>query len=958
MNKLLRTYLTCVLTTMFFLQVLQTFAQSAGGVTGRVTDSQTGEALPGATVRLAGTSTGAVTDLYGDYLLSIPEGKQTLEISFLGYAIKQMEVDVEVGTLVELNVGLEPDVLTMQEIVITSQMVGQMAAINQQINSNTIVNVVSKDRIQSLPDQNAAESVGRLPGISIQRDGGEGQKVVVRGLSPRFNNITYNGERLPSTDAVDRSVDLSFLSPEQLEGIEVYKSLRPDMDGDAVGGSINFSPKRASSGLQVDARAQYGYNSVVEEFGQYRGSFSVSNRFMNDKLGVLGTGNYQRADRTSETLSNFYDLRDIDISSFQLFQSSTELNEVIRQRFGGSLAIDYRFSPSSNILLNLSLNQRLDDELRRRRTFDIEQSRTNYDIRDQEEETLVTSNFISGEHVLFDKSWTLDWRTSFSRSQIETPYSFFLGFREESAFDAVPGNIDPNEARGIIEGLARNDFDGAFLRQGGARLRADETIEEIYTANFDLKKSLQLGGAFSGNIKIGGKHRFFDRSRDAVEFRDNGNGPFNGRARLISQFPDEYTRSTASPNEIGMTDFIERRESPSDFLDGDVDFGPVLSQNEANRFASLFADDFLARRDLIDNQDYVAEESISAGYIMAEANSPKFTVLGGVRLEYFNGDYTGFETSTASADDEEDQQGEVALIERTNNVWYAELLPMLNLKYKVNDWFDIRAAVTKSLARPNYQNLVPWRSLQAFESIVSEGNPNLQHMTSWNYDIFFSVYNKFGLFTVGAFYKELDNIDVQSTSVIRDLNSNFNGFTLNTPINTTGISTIRGIELDAQVNLRSLPAPFDGIVLNMNGTFLETDTEYPVAADLGDTGDPFYNALSAVVPRDGRIPGQPSFVANFSLGYEKKGFSGRISLITQDDIFTDLGNREEFDNFSQFFTRIDATVSQKFKDNFQVYFNFNNITNQEDLEDQFNVESLRENYGFTMDLGLRYTFNK
>ena len=147
MDKLLRTYRASLITAFIILPVLQTFAQSAGGVTGRITDANTGESLPGATVRLVGTSTGAVTDVYGDYLLSIPAGKQALEISFLGYAVKQMDVDVEVGSIVELNVTLEPDILQMQEIIVTGQVLGQMAAINQQINSNTIVNVVSKDRI-------------------------------------------------------------------------------------------------------------------------------------------------------------------------------------------------------------------------------------------------------------------------------------------------------------------------------------------------------------------------------------------------------------------------------------------------------------------------------------------------------------------------------------------------------------------------------------------------------------------------------------------------------------------------------------------------------------------------------------------------------------------------------------------------------------------------------------------
>ncbi|MEM9673508.1 MAG: carboxypeptidase-like regulatory domain-containing protein, partial [Bacteroidota bacterium] len=278
--------------------------QEYGTITGRVTDEQTGEPLPGATVTIRGTSIGSVTNLNGNYtLVQVPTGTQSVVISFLGYRDKVQEVDIKPNSTLSLNASLQPDITTMQEIVVTGQALGQQAAINQQLSSNTIVNVVSKERIEELPDQNAAESVGRLPGIAIERNAGEGQKVIVRGLSPRFNAITINGERIPSTDPQDRSVDLSMISPEQLAGIEVFKALTPDKDGDAIGGTVNFVVKRAPENWQGNVRAQTGYNSIANEWGQYRGNASLSNRFLDNKLGVLVTGNYQRANRSSDVLS-------------------------------------------------------------------------------------------------------------------------------------------------------------------------------------------------------------------------------------------------------------------------------------------------------------------------------------------------------------------------------------------------------------------------------------------------------------------------------------------------------------------------------------------------------------------------------------------------------------------------------------------------------------------------------
>ena len=931
-----------------------------GAVLGKITDEQTGEALIGATVYIKGTTIGSATDIDGNYfIINAPEGDQTLVVSFIGYKAKEVPVSVKVKSITEIHISLTPDVLITEEVLITAQALGQAGAINRQLSSNTIVNVVSKDRIESLPDQNAAESVGRLPGIAIQRDGGEGQKVVVRGLSPRFNNITFNGERIPSTDAEDRSVDLSFLSPDQLAGIEVFKALTPDMDGDAIGGTINFTGRKADAGFKADVRVQNGFNALVEEWGQWRTNGSIGDRFLDSRLGVLVTGNYQRADRTSEVLENNYTIAGGDVilegADNVFYEGSTMIiDEQIRQRYGGSIALDYQFSPTSHILLNASVNEKFDDRLRLRRNLSTSNDQANYEILDQEERTRVYSNFLSGHHLLFNRSWEIDWRISYSQSDQNLPYSHDLRFREESAFTNVDVTVDDGPR--VLDSLARKNYEAAFLRRGGGRLREDDITERIYTGSVDLKRSYNLSPKWSGYIKFGAKYRFFDRDKDAIEFRENGNGPEQGFLQMTREFPDEYTRSTAQPSDFGMIDFIESFDSP-EFLDGRANFGPILSKTEANRLAALYSDRFYFRRDLIDNEDYQADESITAGYAMTEINSEKFMFLGGLRLEYFNGDYVGFETA-AGADDEDDVEAEINVIERTNNIWYLEPLPMFHARYKFTEWFDVRVAATRTLNRPNYQNLVPWRAINSQENSLRQGNPNLRHMTAWNYDVFLSTYSKWGLFTVGLFYKELENIDVDARQTIVDLRSNFNGFVADFPINIDGTSTIQGIEIDVQANFSSLPSPWNGIVLSANGTFLDTKTFYPLFENVGDSGSPFFNGQFEEAEREGSMPGQPDFVGNIAVGYEKGGFSGRFSVLLQDNVFDELGRRADGDEFTQFLLRYDASVSQKLPKGFQVYANFNNINNRNDVSNFFIFESFREDFGFTFDIGLRYTFER
>jgi len=221
---------------------------------GVVTDSLGNSPLVGANVYLIGTALGSATNLEGEYRIDrIPEGAYTLRITYIGYSTKQIQVNIQNNKTVQINAALMQHLIEAGSIVVTGQAVGQAAAINQQITSNTIINVVSEEKIRELPDANAAESIGRLPGVSILRSGGEANKIILRGLDDKFTNITIDGVKIPPTDATSRGVDLSTLSQSSLAGIELYKAATPDKDGDALAGSINLVTKKAPETRRLKA---------------------------------------------------------------------------------------------------------------------------------------------------------------------------------------------------------------------------------------------------------------------------------------------------------------------------------------------------------------------------------------------------------------------------------------------------------------------------------------------------------------------------------------------------------------------------------------------------------------------------------------------------------------------------------------------------------------------------------
>ncbi|MBN1894112.1 carboxypeptidase-like regulatory domain-containing protein, partial [bacterium] len=315
-----------------------------GVLRGVVIDSLSSRPLAGANVYLVGTALGSATDLDGLYRIDqVPPGNYTLRISYIGYKARQMPVLVLPGQTAVQNATLVFDVLEGQAVIVTGQAVGQAAAINQQISSNTIVNVISEEKIQELPDVNAAEAMGRLPGVSIQRSGGEANKVVLRGLSDKYSTVTVDGVRLAPTDADARGVDLSTISQGSLAGIELYKALTPDKDADAIAGSVNLVTRAAPAERLLRTDIRGSYNDLNQSYDQYDIGLKYGERFLKSLLGVQVTGNLERRDRSKEDYDLDYNQeKGLPVGSdYEITDFALNYTDEIRSRQGLSLLLDY-----------------------------------------------------------------------------------------------------------------------------------------------------------------------------------------------------------------------------------------------------------------------------------------------------------------------------------------------------------------------------------------------------------------------------------------------------------------------------------------------------------------------------------------------------------------------------------------------------------------------------------------
>ena len=354
-------YLCLTLSIIISTAVL---AQGTGSLKGKVMDKATDEALGGANLIVQGTSLGAASDLNGNFVIrNVPAGNHKLIVSYIGYISDSTEINFVADRTLEQNFYLSANVIEGQTITVTGQASGQLGAINQQLTSNTIINVVSAEKIHQLPDDNAATALSRLPGVSLMN----GDQIVIRGIQAKLNQVLVNGIELPSTDLNNRATNLGFISSNMLSGIEVIKALTPDMDANTLGGVVNLRLREAQSGFHFDALAQGNYNSTDRVANNYKFWASVSQRFFDDKLGVFLQGNMDRSDGGNQIAS---------ITTSFLKAGNTEYGQApyittgatyqyaanILKNSGGSLILDYRL-PNGKIILQNTYAGNLTDKL-------------------------------------------------------------------------------------------------------------------------------------------------------------------------------------------------------------------------------------------------------------------------------------------------------------------------------------------------------------------------------------------------------------------------------------------------------------------------------------------------------------------------------------------------------------------------------------------------------------------
>ena len=965
-------------------------AQRTATLSGTIKDAQTGDALPGANVLLVGTGMGATTDISGKFIVrNVTAGSYSIRVTYIGYTTSTLSIVVNEGVDVRKDFKLSAVAIEGETVVITAQAAGQNEAINQQLTSMPVMNVVSAARIQELPDANAAESVSRLPGVSLIRTGGEGAKVVIRGLSPQFNQVTIDGVELPSdvassnnltsTDRTaqesqsnqlgDRAEDLSMISSSMLGGIEVIKAITPDMDATLIGGVVNFGLRKAGKGMQsritpelswvpnIELRMQGGFNALKDTRSDYRFVGSLEKRFMDDAFGVFVQASTERRNLSSNNLGVGYNLTDKihgdagipDLSTLEL----TDVNRN-RERVGATVVLDYQHETGEIGLMNFGSSSDT-RAWNRGQVINTGNRWVNYTAGESRDKLNVLSNMLSVKQEI--PLFHVDFKLSHSYSESRSPEDLYFNFRQQ---DAGLGNLGdltklpPQALATLIKPNAATSYQDAISTS------TTLSHERSISGSLDLQTDLQLLDWVSSKVKFGGSYHRRTRTYDF----NTSSGSTWGEDAMLNAFRSAYPSLITTGSLLSMLNFIDDPYRYGTFLNGDYTLAFPISIDMmwkllpvARRTPQVGDRGGYQPNDLGNViNDYDGTEDKSAAYAMMTFNfGDQVTILPGVRYQNLTTEYTGVRGKLVPGG----LQGGDTTVTQSHGYW----LPMLHVRYAPFEWLQFHFAYTNTLNYPDYSTITPRYLIGT--GFISYNNYRINPARSQNLDIVASVHsNEIGLLTLNGFKKRIEDLIFFSKTYVTDVRmypdlpaTNGELFELNTYINNPIPIDVYGIEAEWQTHFWYLPQPFTGLVLNFNYTHIFSEASYPrseLSVAYDDDGNSVTTRLDTAYTT--RLLNQPNDILNLTIGYDYMGFSARVSMLYQDNIFKRpdfwMQNRVN----SAAYTRWDLSVKQELPwMGMQIFFNVNNITgeNELDINQKTGFPAYEQRYGMSADLGLR-----
>jgi TonB-dependent receptor len=895
-------FVICVLFLMTILANLK-----AATIRGNVKDETTGEMLVGASIYIQELKHGTISGLDGSYVIkNIPIGNYTLLCKYVSYQTIERKISVgdNDSQIIEFGLSQMFNELSQVNIVAHKDLSSDMSARQSERTSFNLLNVESARSIELSPDQNVANVVQRMPGVTLDKtSSGVGQYALLRGMDKRYSYTLINGIKIPSTNSKHRYVPLDIFPSDLVDRVEVSKVLTPDMEGDAISGAVNLVMKNAPDRFMVKANVYTGFsqyfssndylyfdtkpihtNSPYEENPKdylatptdfpkgnldvkhntniplnMGGGLTIGDRFFNHKLGLIFSGSYQNSYKgTNSTLfGSDISLDGNNLPLLSSYRERTFSNNTTN--YGLHSKIDFQFNPNHRIQLYTAYMDFENQQVRETDNTDLlvsydpengsmtrtHSSRLEYNIQD------LFNTTLQGDHK-FGKHFSVNWSAVYSEAKNQTPNQTTISYNTNLK-DSARYNwyIDP--------------------KVGSQRL---------WRHNSDTDKAGYLNLKYAADIS-GVKAEF---SAGAL-YREKTRTSFYNNYTINPYYPEKIKiKYNAAGKIISRIDTSAYAGYGYDWVKySDVKWDKVV--NPAGTVAT--------------SENFDAQESMKAAYGMFLLNFTKLQMKGGLRVEQTRQGYSMLYPI-----------GEAHPHQDTT---YTDFLPSLILRYALANNQNLHLSYYRATNKPGFLEIVPCPIVG--DDYTSRGNFELKEAVADNLDLRWEYFSKgVDQIMAGIFYKNIKDA-IEYSFIGTQGNSHEINFT---PINVPEAINY-GIEIDFIKFYREF-----GVKGNYTYTSSNITTD-KLAHLKGVISHDSVATLSEVRP----LYGQSAHVGNISLIYKsvKRGLNAQLAFSYTGDRIYSVSEYYNNDQWQKGFWQMDASAEKSFRGGWGIFFKAHNLLN-------------------------------
>lgn len=924
-----------LISTAIAVAMTQGVAVQAALVKGIIQDGK--GTLPGAKVEVIGQKITTQSDNEGQFILrGVEAGNYQIKVSYLGYEDVLLDVSVKDDGINQMGkVLLNTHNETLEELVVLGDIVhGEMQSLNVKKNANRIVDVLSADGIGKLPDRNAAEAVQRIAGVSIERDQGEGRFVAVRGLPSQWSSSSINGNRLPTAEeeTTSRATAFDFFPSEMIASVEVNKAVTADMEGDAIGGNVNFITKMPPQDLTLNLGFSVNYNEKANGYGN---SWNVlfGDRTDNEKFAYL----VNLTGWTREWATDNYEPRrgsdDQGIKRLELRDYTGE-----RETYGFNGAMEYNLDNGDEIYARGLYGTLSDTETHYKHRYRFDKDRVELQHIYDELITQMWGVDIGGKHTIGSKS-QLDWGLSTYENSFK--YGDIPNGSDNAYFVA---RFDQTAVR--YEGLENRDgSDYAYNTIDGGSDPADAISNHLPSDFSHNPSTMPLQYIELYKVKVTEKDNIVANLDFSHEFTAETQLKFGGKYRdkeRIARFSDEFyiwDESKGGPTPV-LGDFaLKDQPGRDEFLDElDInyseDFSQVADVKTMQAFWNANKENFILDEDesaLISNGGSlginfdVFEDQFSLYGMVDHQINQDLSMNLGIRLEYTDTEVKGMIYDADSN----------TVTPNTESTSYLSVLPSFHLKYALDDLQNLRLALTRTFARPDFGAINPGGTYLEIESKFYSGNTELDPTYSNNIDLMWEKYfGTVGIVSAGLFYKDIQDPIFQNST-----NGGYKGedVTFYRPENGDS-AWLAGMEVSLDRRFDFISSFMTDFGMRINYTYMDSGMTIPGRDD------------------EVAIPRQADQLANIQLYYDNSVLAARIAANHKGAYIEEHGISKDTDSYYGDYTSVDFSAQVQLGYNWLIYFEANNLTNEPIkyyLGDEDRPEQV-EYYGSRFQLGVNY----